>query len=226
MLTMTAIPLYISLFCCNCLAFSLIPILDKRISPLVTMKAETASFIDTVKRFRPLIGFYAVMLAPIYGVGFGPFGSMTDFDTVMNRPGGDMANEYIVAPEGYTPKARAHEAKVYDISAQRLEDALTKVIRHQPRISFVEKDEKSGRNEYIQRTLIFRFPDVITFKTIPIDDLSFDVCVPEQSQKCLDSKFSSLAIHSYSVYGAGDYGVNSKRVKTWLDELEKNLKVL
>jgi hypothetical protein len=52
------------------------------------------------------------MLAPIYGIGLGPFGSMTDFSTLTNRPGGDMANEYIVAPEGYTPRAKAHSAKV------------------------------------------------------------------------------------------------------------------
>jgi hypothetical protein len=63
---------------------------------------------------------------------------------------------------------------------------------------------------------------VITFKTIPIDQ-SFDVCVPEDSNICAESKLSSVAIHSYSIYGAGDLGVNSNRVRSWLDDLEKDL---
>jgi hypothetical protein len=48
--------------------------------------------------FKAPLGFYALMLAPIYGIGLpGPFGSMTDFSTLQNRgPPTQIANEYIL----------------------------------------------------------------------------------------------------------------------------------
>jgi hypothetical protein len=48
--------------------------------------------------FKGPLGFYALMLAPIYGIGLpGPFGSMTDFSTLQNRgPPTQIANEYIL----------------------------------------------------------------------------------------------------------------------------------
>jgi hypothetical protein len=98
-------------------------------------------------------------LAPIYGVGVGPFGSITDFNTVTNRIG-RPPNEYILAPEGYTPKAQAHEAPIYDISADKLEGLLSKVVQRQSRVTYVASDESTRRKEFIQRSLIFRFPGV------------------------------------------------------------------
>ena len=176
-----------------------------------------------LNNFPPqILGYFAVMLAPIYGIGLPGLGSMTDFKTVTNRFPYE-GNEYMVAPTGYVPNAKPHEAKVYDISAIDLDAALTKVIKRSPRITFVKKDEITGSSEYIQRSLIFRFPDVITFKTIPIDKNKFEICLPEPSVECNSKGYSSVAIHSYSVYGAGDLGVNSNRVQTWLAELEKDL---
>ena len=83
------------------------------------------------KNVAPVLGYYAVMMAPIYGVGIGPLGKMTDFNTVTNRIGGEMANEYIITPKGYTPNARTlHEASIYDVPAEYLDNALTKVCLH------------------------------------------------------------------------------------------------
>jgi uncharacterized protein (DUF1499 family) len=61
-------------------------------------------------------------------------------------------------------------------------------------------------SQYVQRAFLLRWPDVITVQTIPIDELK-----------------STLAIHSYSIYGAGDLGVNSARVNSWLTELNNDL---
>lgn len=150
---------------------------------------------------RPLIGYYAVMLAPIYGTGLAPFlGDMTDFVTLTNRcgsrdPNYQLCNERIVAPPNFTP-ARAQLARVYDVSAERLEQIADAVVQRQPRISVVGRDDLTHRREYVQRSLIFRFPDVITFQFLPVEG---------------GSK-STLASHSRSIYGAGDLGVNKVRI--------------
>lgn len=108
-----------------------------------------ASKLKILKKVAPALGYYAVMLAPIYGVGIGPFGEMTDFQTVTNRIGGEQANEYILTPKGYTPNARTlHEAKVYDIPVKDLDNVLTKVIERQPRMSYIASDPSTGRKEY------------------------------------------------------------------------------
>ena len=93
---------------------------------------------------------------------------------------------------------------MYPVSADRLKVAIERVIFRQPRITFVAEDSTTYREEFIQRSLIFRFPDVITVQIIPC-------------------KSSTLAIRSYSVYGEGDFGVNGNRVRTWLTELDNEL---
>lgn len=158
-------------------------------------------------KFGGPIGFYALMLAPVYGIGLPFFGSMTDFSTLQNRAApGVIANEYIVAPIDFTP-ARSERAPVFDVSAADLEKALDLIVLKSPRISEIATDESTHRREYVQRALLFRWPDVITFQAIPLED----------------SK-STLAIHSFSIYGAGDLGVNKNRVTTWLDELDTDMK--
>jgi uncharacterized protein (DUF1499 family) len=158
-------------------------------------------------RFKGIIGFYGVMLAPIYGIGLPFLGSMTDFETLTNRV---SKNEYIVAPdETYTPHARIDEySPVYGISADELKKEIDKIVMKQPRTNFVAEDKSNNNVEYIQRTLIFRFPDVITWKIIPTSE-----------------KESTFAVHSYSVYGAGDLGVNANRIQGWIKELNEDVEL-
>lgn len=170
------------------------------LSDLVAVKSKVLSKVGA-----PL-GFYALMLAPIYGIGLPFFGSMTDFSTLQNRGGpGVIANEHIVAPSSFTP-ARSSYAPIFAISATDLEKAFDKVALRQPRITAIANDESTQRREYVQRALIFRWPDVITFQAIPLGE----------SQ-------STLAVHSYSIYGAGDLGVNAARVNSWISELQDDV---
>lgn len=74
----------------------------------------------------------------------------------------------------------------------------------------------------VQRSLLFRFPDVITYKAIPVTK-NFDICVPEQSEVCSNAPMSTIALHTYSVYGRGDFGVNANRAKIITDELVVDL---
>ena len=62
--------------------------------------ATKGAVLKKAKAFLPLIGFYAAMLAPIYGNGIFPGSTMTDFTTLTNRNiKGVVSNEYIVAPD-------------------------------------------------------------------------------------------------------------------------------
>jgi uncharacterized protein (DUF1499 family) len=165
---------------------------------------STNSIFSFLYKFRVAFGYYAVMLAPIYGIGLPFFGSITDFSTLTNRV---SKNEYIVAPEGFTPKARIdEEASIYSVPPAVLKNEINKVILKQPRTQFIAEDPATNRVEYVQRSLIFRFPDVITFQIIPINE-----------------KQTTLAVHSYSVYGAGDLGVNGNRVRDWIKQLDDDI---
>ena len=167
-----------------------------------------------IKSILPILGFYAVMNAPIYGIGAlgsegsNLLGAMTDFSTLVNRGGPKqmIANEYIVAPSGVAPKARVVKAPQYGIDKAELAKIINRVILKSPKVTPIAKDDITGRMEFVQRTPIFNFPDVIT--VMPVS------CGPS----C-----SSLAMHSYSIYGGSDLGVNAKRVKGWLAEIDKEV---
>lgn len=162
-----------------------------------------------LKPFVPLISWYVLASLPIYGIGLPFFGSMTDFDKLQNRNmPGQVTNEYIVAPsENFTPRARIDDlAPQYKVSADALQATVSKVMSKQPRITFIAEDPTTRRLEYVQRTPLFQFPDCITIQAVPITTES-----------------SSLAIHSASVYGAGDLGVNKARVLNILNEISQEI---
>ena len=168
--------------------------------------ATKSAVLKKVKAFLPLLGFYAVMLAPIYGNGIFPGSTMTDFSALRNRNiKGVVSNEYIVAPDRkFTPLARIDkESDEYPVSAERLKAIVRKVVERSPRITFIAEDPATNRLEWVQRTLFLRFPDVITFQVVP-----------------LGSDKATLAAHSKSTYGAGDLGVNRDRLLDWLAEID------
>ncbi len=170
-------------------------------------KGSSNFLTSVVNNLKPFAAFYAIMLAPVYGIGIPGLGSMTDFTTLKNRGApGTIANEYIVAPRDFTPARIDQVAPVYDVPAEVLKNEINKVVLSQPRVQFIAEDPPTRRIEYVQRTLIFRFPDVITFQLIPVDGGK-----------------STFAVHSYSVYGAGDLGVNRNRVRSWINDLTTDL---
>ncbi|KAJ1413310.1 hypothetical protein B484DRAFT_455096 [Ochromonadaceae sp. CCMP2298] len=157
-----------------------------------------------LKQIAPALLWFGLALSDIYGRGFGPFGSMTDFDLLNNRGSPTTtANEYIVAPKGFTPARADAISSVYSVPVGELSDIVDEIVLRQPRITRIAEDPATSRKEWVQRSLLFRFPDVITVQLIPLTDSS-----------------STLAVHSYSVYGGSDLGVNGNRVRSWLSEIE------
>ncbi len=89
------------------------------------------------------------------------------------------------------------DSPVFDVSVDELHDRWREVVTAQPRVELLAGDGQQF--DYIQRSALFRFPDIVTVRFISVS--------PSQS---------TLAIYSRSVYGKSDFGVNRKRVEAWL----------
>ena len=129
---------------------------------------------------------------------------MTDFKTVSPRA---TPNEALMCPRGFCPNHNSYSiSPTYNADKISLKAAWDKMIQVQPRVQKIAEDTAADKITYVQRSFLFRFPDVVTVQFIGLDD-----------------KKSTLAMHSYSIYGAGDLGVNGNRIKTWVEDLSNRL---
>jgi uncharacterized protein (DUF1499 family) len=80
------------------------------------------------------------------------------------------------------------------------------MLAEQPRLQVLRRDVTNRQIDYVQRTPLLRFPDLITVRFVPIDDTH-----------------STVAIYSRSVWGKGDMGVNRARVQEWLARVQAKL---
>ena len=114
-------------------------------------------------------------------------------------------NQFLMAPAGMCQNAEAHlESTTYQVPVQDLHDAFIAMSKRQPRTRVIE--QRADSEQLIQRSRVFRFPDVIDVKFFHIDD----------SQ-------STLAIYSRAKMGVRDFGVNAARVRNWIGQLESEL---
>jgi uncharacterized protein (DUF1499 family) len=129
----------------------------------------------------------------------------TDFAT-LKRPG--TPNTYLIAPEGLCRQAKIDAvAPVFDVPAVRLRQELLSIVIAEPRSSHTLADEQALYDDFVVRSAVFRFPDLI-------------------SVKFLDAKGgkSTLVLYSRSVYGRWDLGVNRMRAQGWLKQLAAAVK--
>lgn len=166
-----------------------------------------------LKPLAPILAWYSLANLPIYGLGewhgkAEGLGAMTDFSTLVNRlPLPAIANEYIVAPRGFAPLARVVDPGVaFDATPQELFKITERAILRQDLVTLVAKDDATLRIEFVQRTPLLRFPDVITVQPVSVGQGK-----------------SSIAMHSYSIYGAGDLGTNKKRVLSFIEAIKSEV---
>ncbi len=113
-------------------------------------------------------------------------------------------NEYLVAPPDLCRDAVPDQpADIYDVPSTELRDAIMHVVAHQSRVELRGMDEANKAFEFIQYSPVLNFKDLISIRIIPHGH-----------------KESTLAIYSRSKAGYYDFGVNRKRVESWLEELE------
>ena len=102
-------------------------------------------------------------------------------------------NQYLICPldhcYGATPDRKG---PIYNLSVFSLKKIFKEIIIEHPIVKFII--EKNDQVQYLQRSRIFRFPDIIDIKFLP------------------QGENASIAIFSRSVYGYYDFKQNKKRV--------------
>jgi Protein of unknown function (DUF1499) len=110
-----------------------------------------------------------------------------------------------IAPPGWPGPADA-PSPVFPIAAAELWRAWIALAAGQPRTVLWAQDERSWRSLHIQRSCVFRFPDLVRAEIMALG--------PERS---------SLVLESRSRFGCWDLGVNRRRVTRWLHDLQQGL---
>jgi hypothetical protein len=147
--------------------------------------------------FAALIWEGTTLESVIFDVGEVP---VIDFGTLQRGPD---PNQYLLCPKGMCTAETDGEAPVFDVPIEQLQVAWDEMLAEQPRLQVLRREVTNMQIDYVQRSRLLRFPDLVTVRFVPIDDAH-----------------STLAIFSRSVYGKGDMGVNRIRVEEWLARLK------
>ena len=113
-------------------------------------------------------------------------------------------NSYLVCPSNYCNIKPNEISPNYNLPATQLIEAWQKMLKQEPRVQLLSTSPDKLQYFYVQRTLVFRFPDYISVRFIPLN--------PNET---------TLAIYSHAKYGKYDFGVNKKRVTRWLSLLSQ-----
>ncbi|NQV80900.1 MAG: DUF1499 domain-containing protein [Alphaproteobacteria bacterium] len=120
---------------------------------------------------------------------------------------GDTPNQYLVCPAALCRETSADlESPMFAINETALRVAWESVAVAAPRTSRVGEFNAGRQLAYVQRSAVFKFPDVIAVEFFALGDGR-----------------STIAIYSRSVYGRSDFGVNQKRIMAWLEQLAEAL---
>jgi uncharacterized protein (DUF1499 family) len=114
-------------------------------------------------------------------------------------------NTALAAPEGFKPPPDTVTPS-YPVQPDRMFALVQAVAAGQPRTHQAAVYADRLQADYVVRSAVFNFPDVITVQVTKAD---------------ADS--STLIIYSRSVYGHSDFGVNRQRVATWLAALQTKI---
>ena len=130
-----------------------------------------------------------------------PAYAATDFATLRktSRP-----NQFLVLPPGVGVEEPDLVAPEFGVPAARLAVLWRTKVAIGSDVTERRWDAATLTGEYIERSKLMRYPDLITVQFRP-----------------LDATRSTLAIYSRSVYGYSDRGVNQRRVRHWLDRLSE-----
>jgi uncharacterized protein (DUF1499 family) len=135
------------------------------------------------------------MLGWLVGCSAGDVG-VVDLAT-LERPA--SPNTYLVCPADRTTAEVDREPTVHALSPDELERAWLEALAREPRLERRIAEAEARRHVFVQRTPVFRFPDVIQLEILEVP--------PDGSTICL---------YSRSLYGYSDLGANRARVEDWL----------
>ncbi len=118
----------------------------------------------------------------------------------------DNPNQYLLCPKGYCKTKPHANSPLFQISAKELQAAWQKLMSAQPRTTLKSNNKTTNQLDYIQRTKLVHYPDIITVRFIEVSE-----------------KQSTIAIYSRSIYGRSDFGANKARIERWMAVLTYRL---
>ncbi len=123
--------------------------------------------------------------------------------SALQRPA--SPNTCLAAPAGFalTPDLPTRR---YDVPPERLLAVVRSVVAGLPRTTELAVDLGLLRADYVVRSRVFRFPDIVLAQALPASDGRSD-----------------LVLYSYSLKGHYDFGVNRARVVALLTKLDAAL---
>ncbi|MEO8558527.1 MAG: DUF1499 domain-containing protein [Rhodospirillales bacterium] len=111
-------------------------------------------------------------------------------------------NQYLVAPPGITADPPHRPAPVFDMPVEKLAAQFRAYALNQPRVTLIGVSIDGRDLELVQRSKVFRFPDRISVRFLP-----------------LALNKSTVIVYSRAKYGYRDFGVNRMRIDAWLAAL-------
>ena len=108
-----------------------------------------------------------------------------------------------IAPRGWPGRADA-PSPVFQLGAAELWRAWMDFAARQPRTALRAQDEDEGRSLHVQRSPVLRFPDLVRAEIV-----------------ALGADRSSLILDSRARFGWWDLGVNRRRVRQWVHNLQQ-----
>lgn len=111
-------------------------------------------------------------------------------------------NTALAAPAGFSPRPDI-ETPLYKVPPATLFADVENLAAAQPRTYVHGVFNGHFQAQYVVRSAAFNFPDLVMAQVLPGPDKSS----------------ARLVLWSRSVYGRSDFGVNRKRVRTWLAAL-------
>ncbi len=111
-------------------------------------------------------------------------------------------NTFLAGPAGFTPTPDL-QTRRFDMAPDRLLAVMRGVVMAQPRVTALADDPGRLRADYVVRSRVFGFPDIVLTQALPAGDGQSD-----------------LVVYSYSLKGHYDFGVNHGRVKALLTALD------
>lgn len=145
-----------------------------------------------------------VVCALLPGCGRGTEGIMAPALMDMShieRPG--SPNTALAGPAGFSP-APDIVTPAFDEPAGVLFARVVAVALKQKRTYLLSRYDDALQAHFVARSAVFGFPDMVAVQVLREGEGR-----------------SRLVIWSRSVYGRSDFGVNQKRVRAWLDGLER-----
>ena len=98
---------------------------------------------------------------------FFPVGEVKPVDfatlTLSGKP-----NQYLVCPADLCAAAPHAEPPVFDVPAPTLAEAWAGVVARQPRVRRLAEDAAALQYDYVQRSALWRFPDLVTVRFIAV----------------------------------------------------------